>query len=215
MCESMGKLNSETGCISVTCDGYSCTFFEGHMFPVRFRTPTGECFPSLTFNDKARETEKEIQYVLGEDRWAEFRIVENSDDCFVIDCLGSYCRIDSRPFVLALQGVQVAYRYSLRKSSKSIKIDISLKGSHKPPLDISFLNPAWRKATCNQHAEIADDDQLVLENNGYRISLCPGEVSLPDAVHRECSGTQACQISGWQSGDVKIAAVLSLDSPGV
>lgn len=196
----MGIEKPETGCVSVSTDFFSCVFFEGHMFPVCFQSPNGSKMPSLLFKDEAEDPKETIHYLLGEERWAETRILQNNADRLVVECSGTYCRTDSRPFVLALPSVKTTYRYTLNRKSPLINIQITLEGESENPLDIHFLEPAWRKVAGDEYSG-SSPGQFHLQKEGWRISLFPPEGICSSFGERiDGSPPMAFLLKGWLSG---------------
>ncbi len=137
----MGKFDPDSKNWKVGGDHFSCTFFQGCLYPAWFRSPAGAEFPFFVFDDVF--TVDGETYLLREERWAEHKIVKNTADQFVIECTGNFCT-GKPPQNTPCKEILTTYRYTLRKDSPVMKIEILMEKEKTVPVNLSLMRLRWR-----------------------------------------------------------------------
>lgn len=137
----MGKFDPDAKNWNVKGDCYSCTFFQGCMYPVWFKSPKGAEFPFFVMNDYFTVGTK--TYKMIEERWAKFEVKENSEDRFVIVCKGWFCH-GLAPVNKPYKDVNVSYKYTLERRSPVMKIDIQITKNKNEDIKFNLIRPRWR-----------------------------------------------------------------------
>lgn len=111
--------------IAIDTGIYECRFFSGCMFPDSFRIPEGSkrLNPLRYFTDpfgldEIRVGEKRFR--LDRERWAEWKIVENTREKFVIECRGTFCENGKEE--LAAPGVSARYVWQFFRNKPEISV---------------------------------------------------------------------------------------------
>lgn len=115
----MGTFDRRTGNWIVRGKHLSCTFFAGHMFPARFTLTDGGELPRSTFSDSLRYPGKTQIYRLDLERWAEGKVLKNTESEFTIELKGKFCRT-ALPHMEEFPGVTAVYRYHFRRDHGKI-----------------------------------------------------------------------------------------------
>lgn len=135
--KDIGFIEPDSGFIRVNTPLFGCTFFHGHQFPVRFVSNSGKALPKVFWRDEL--TDETGVWRLQDDRWAEFNLLENTAERFVLECTGAFCRNDLRPFSRALSGVSARYRYTIGNENPAILLEAELTNSVPRHLEYSAL----------------------------------------------------------------------------
>ncbi|OQA88439.1 MAG: hypothetical protein BWY31_00302 [Lentisphaerae bacterium ADurb.Bin242] len=137
--KKIGFIEPDSGFVRVNTQRFGCTFFHGHMFPVYFVSGSGKAFPGVSWRDEL--TDETGVWRLQDDRWAEFNLLDNSPERFVMECTGTFCRNDLRPFSRGLSGVSACFRYTIEAGNPVIRVEAKLTNSVPRQLEHSALFP--------------------------------------------------------------------------
>ena len=142
----------------VKTDFYQCTFYNGCMFPVWFKSADGKMeFPRhflLDWIKFADAPDTELHY-LHEDRFATVAVLENTDDTLVVECKGKFCK-----GVKSFPGVTATYRWTLKRHSPEINLDAQIAYDDNAPRrlcltmtgSMAFRNMPFDKVQIAQNA---------------------------------------------------------------
>lgn len=146
----LGRYDQDTKHWEVDTGALRCTFFQGCMFPVWFKNAQGESFPFFIFRDCLQQGDKTAY--LDEERWATFRVVENSSLRFIIECQGQFC-FGLSPYNRPDERVEATYRYELTRGQSVVKVDVSLRKKEMVDFKVELGSLRWRYlpfATCGE-----------------------------------------------------------------
>lgn len=139
----MGNYDKDSGIWSVDTGIYQCKFFPGCMYPVWFKDKQDRKFPFFIFSDRIRD-QKEL-YHLSEERWAELKILKNTDSEFIAELRGNFCHNAGKPAVnVPFAGIGAVYKYTLKKNDPLLKIKITLTKKEKKTYDLNLIRLRWR-----------------------------------------------------------------------
>ena len=126
------------GIIEVKTGSYELSFFPGCMFPFRLKTG-GRTLPEPVWLDRIVGMDGK-QYFLNIDRFAERKIVTNTDREFCVEMTGTYCLNDD----VSIPGKVLAlYRYKCRPDG--IEIDVRINNPEGILWkEVHVLMPGWK-----------------------------------------------------------------------
>ncbi len=215
----------ENGIIDVKTDHYALGFFPGHMFPFNLKAADGTALPEIIFLDRIVADRK--QYSLRIDRFAETRIVENSDDRLTVEISGHYCldadtSAPGRPLAV--------YRYECRRNSPEIKVSATVSREDDTEwAEVHFMQPGWRgnpflcsidaKGVAKPFAGKSDSEPAAVGGAGF-LGLSDGRTVVGLAAPRVTawnnskgkyySYLSAARMTGWKTPQAMFGAVLSI-----
>lgn len=137
----LGKFDSEAQIWKVANGKFSCTFFEGCMYPAWVADMRKNEFPFFVFDDILNVNGKTFKLI--EERWAEFEVKENSSKRFIIAVKGNFCN-GLPPVNTAYKDINICYTYTIERNSDEIKIDITAEKKKAEQVKFSFVRPRWR-----------------------------------------------------------------------
>ena len=105
----------------VKTDQFECQFFPGAMYPTSFTLKDGSPLPQVRFSDQVKIGSN--VYYLDCDRWAERKILENTQDKFTIELNGTFCT-SAREY--AAKGVKACYRYTFHRTKAEIEVEANV-----------------------------------------------------------------------------------------
>ncbi|MBO4647141.1 MAG: hypothetical protein J5806_03180 [Lentisphaeria bacterium] len=148
----------DNGIIEVKTGSYELSFFPGCMFPFRLKTG-GRTLPEPVWLDRIVGMDGK-QYFLNIDRFAERRIVTNTDREFCVEMSGTYCLDDdfSNP-----GKVRALYRYKCRPDG--IEVDVRISNPEGIQWkEAHVLMPGWKNDPWDRFA--ADDPSRTVNKQG-------------------------------------------------
>jgi len=125
--ENMGRFDADSACWFVDGGNYSCRFFEGHMFPLRFTLAGAGEMPRCGFGDNITTPSDKKNWRLNMDRWAKLRVLSNTPEEFRVELTGKFCR-DARPRMEVLEEVTAVYRWTFRRGRPGFQVEAILRG---------------------------------------------------------------------------------------
>ena len=137
----LGRFDQDTKHWEVDTGALRCTFFQGCMFPVWFKNAQGEPFPFFIFRDTLCQGDKTA--FLDEERWATFRVIENSSLRFIIECQGNFC-FGLSPYNRPDERVEATYRYELTRGQSVVKVEVSLRKKEALDFKVELCALRWR-----------------------------------------------------------------------
>jgi hypothetical protein len=148
---------------------YSCIFLEGQLFPsdFTFKDNKSSC-GVIIFNDTAT-CSKNKKYLLLEERWAESKIVKNTQDTFIIQRKGSFFN-NSNPLISKLDGVSVTCTFKFTKTNPAFEVTILYQKDPNVTCTINTsLNASWfYKNPFDKISNNNKTEDLALKDNSYR-----------------------------------------------
>lgn len=123
--------NEITGNITVDNGIFSCTFFQGHFFPVFFTGADGRRAGATCWQDGMTLPDGQL-FTLDGERWAEFTVKESGKERFVIAVKGVFCGGNDRMFLRALPGVSAELIWQIAAGSPVIRRETRLSGGGAP-----------------------------------------------------------------------------------
>ena len=146
------------GIIEVKTGSYELSFFPGCMFPFRLKTG-GKTLPEPVWLDRIVGMDGK-QYYLNIDRFAERRIVTNTDREFCVEMSGTYCLDDD---VSCPGKVKALYRYKCKPGC--IEIDVRISNPEGILWkEVHVLMPGWKNNPWDRFA--ADDPSRTVNKQG-------------------------------------------------
>ncbi|MBE6367420.1 MAG: hypothetical protein E7052_05855 [Lentisphaerae bacterium] len=131
--DPMATYNAQGDWYDVKNDYYRCSFYNGCMYPVWFYSSDGKKeFPRgflLDWIKKSTADDTQLHY-LHNDRFAEVKIIENTPEKLVVECIGKFCKDTTR-----FPNVTARYRYTLKRNSPLILLEgvLSCSAPEKQP----------------------------------------------------------------------------------
>ena len=102
----------------VKADEFECQFFPGAMYPTSFALKDGTPLPPVHFTDQIK-IGKDVYY-LDCDRWAERKVLADTQDKFTVEINGTFCT-SAREY--AAKGVKACYRYTFHRTKAEIEVE--------------------------------------------------------------------------------------------
>ena len=103
---------------AVKADKFECQFFPGAMYPTSFALNDGTQLAQVKFADRIKIGND--VYYLDCDRWAERKVLEDTQDRFVVEIYGTFCT-SAREYVA--KGVEAVYRYTFNRTGNEIEVE--------------------------------------------------------------------------------------------
>lgn len=103
---------------TVKADKFECQFFPGAMYPTSFALTDGTPLPQVRFADQVK-IDKDVYY-LDCDRWAEHKVLTDTQDKFIVEINGTFCT-SAREY--AAKGVKACYRYTFHRTKAEIEVE--------------------------------------------------------------------------------------------
>lgn len=97
---------------------FGCQFFARAMYPNAFTLHDGTELDAVKFNDRIK-IGKDVYY-LDCERWAERKVIEDTQDRFVIKMQGTFC---TSRHEYAAKDVKAVYRYTFKRNSAEIEVE--------------------------------------------------------------------------------------------
>lgn len=120
---------------------YSISFFPGHMFPFQIKNAQGTPIPEFIWFDRV-VADNTKQFFLRIDRFAERKIISQSDDHIIIEITANYCLNEE---ITAPGNIRATYRYECSANSPKINITATvMKDDDMTWTELHILQPSWR-----------------------------------------------------------------------
>ena len=147
----LGRYDSATKHWEVDTGVLKCTFFQGCMYPAWFKRADNAEFPFFVFADNI--VHDKITAYLREERWATFRVVENTALRFIIECNGNFCYGKS-PFNKPDSNVEAIYRYEFERGSGEVALMVTLRKKSGVIYDVELCSLRWRYLPFERYGEL-------------------------------------------------------------
>lgn len=159
----------DNGIIEVKTGKYELSFFPGCMFPFRLKCG-GKTLPEPVWLDRVVGNDGK-QYFLNVERFAERRILSDTDQEFCIEMSGMYCLNDD----VSVPGkVSAVYQYTCRADGVSVNVKISNpEGLQWKELHVfmpGWKNNPWSKYVSDEPARQVDKGGFLLRNKSVSVS---------------------------------------------
>lgn len=201
---NLGKFDKEAQSWHVSNGKFSCTFFEGCMYPAWFSDAGKREFPFFVMDDFL--TVNGGKYKLIEERWAEFDVKENSSSRFVIAINGQFCN-GLPPFNTPYKNIDICYQYTIERNSDIVKIDITAQKKKNEDVRFYFVRPRWRFLPFRL-LKTADGSNIALEQRFKKQKEfeCDSVVLLHDSMPLKFStGKQIVKWENRENGFLTVA----------
>ena len=171
---TLGKIY-DNGIAEVKTASYSLSFFPGCMLPFRL-VSNGKALPEPIWLDRIVSMDGK-QYYLNIERFAERRILSNTEQKFCVEMKGTYCLNDD----VSIPGnIEVVYQYKCLADSVEVNVRIS-----NPQgilwKEVHVLMPGWKKFPWEKlaadHPKRQVNNQGFLPNNKY-VSAINGNAAI-------------------------------------